>query len=62
MTLLETIGFQVYGIKASKPETCDHDFSEYEPPEYEALSGRETVLQFSGGWFCRHCDQQQEDE
>lgn len=39
------------------PEFCDDcgTAMEYEPAEYESLSGRSTVEQYSPGYICPNC-------
>ena len=44
----------------SKGEECRHRW-EYLPDEYESLSGRSTVLQYSGGMYCKKCDQWEDE-
>ena len=43
-----------------RPPLCDHRW-EYVPDEYESLAGRSTVLQYSGGMYCKKCDQYEDE-
>jgi len=43
-----------------EPEECSHRW-EYMPDEYESLAGRSTVLQYSGGMYCKKCDQWEDE-
>jgi hypothetical protein len=43
-------------IRRPEPvKECNHEW-EYVPAEYESLSGRSTVLQYSDGMYCKRCN------
>ena len=41
-------------------QECNHKW-EYVPDEYESMAGRGTVLQYSGGMYCKRCDQYEDE-
>ena len=42
-------------IRRPEPVECNHEW-EYMPDEYDSMAGRGTVLQYSGGMYCKKCD------
>ena len=42
-------------IRRPEPVECNHEW-EYMPDEYDSMAGRGTVLQYSGGMYCKRCD------
>lgn len=43
-------------IRRPEPvKECNHEW-EYMPDEYDSMAGRGTVLQYSGGMYCKRCD------